>query len=111
MASNGAANSDDGDRVALICGVTGIVGHAIARHLLAGDGGPWKKVYGFSRRRPEWLVNGVEHLQLDALDSSAAADVLRGVSDVAHVFWATWVMRDSEEANIADNCTMMKNVF
>jgi len=58
-------------RVALVIGVTGIVGNSLAEILPIPDipGGPWK-IYGVARRsKPDWSPDTpVQYIQCDVLD-------------------------------------------
>ena len=66
------------ERVAVIFGVTGVSGRAIAETLSALEG--WR-VVGVSRRAPE-LLPGVEHVVADLKDAAAAKAALAGISPV-----------------------------
>lgn len=100
--------------VALVVGVTGIVGSALAEILPRSDtpGGPWK-VYGVARRaQPDWFVNsGVEYVQCDVLNEEETRAKIAPLKDVTHVFWVVWVSRSTEEENIVDNGKMLHNVL
>ncbi|KAF5739456.1 3-oxo-Delta(4 5)-steroid 5-beta-reductase-like [Tripterygium wilfordii] len=76
--------------VALVLGVTGIVGNSLAEILPLSDtpGGPWK-VYGVGRRpRPNWNADHpIEYIQCDISDSEDARNKLSQLTDVTHVFY------------------------
>lgn len=104
--------------VALIVGVTGIVGHSLAEILPLPDtpGGPWK-VYGVSRRPPRTSLHpaasaaGVVHVQCDVADAADAAAKLAPLTDVTHIFYACWAARPTEAQNIEVNGPMLRNVL
>ena len=97
--------------MALILGVTGIVGNYLAELLTQPEayGGPWK-VYGVARRpRPEWIPAAVEYVQVDLLDREQTLTKLSVLTDVTHVFWTTWVQGKNEKENIELNSQMLQN--
>jgi len=100
--------------VALVIGVTGIVGNCLAEILpLSGTpGGPWK-VYGVARRpKPDWSPDSpVEYVQCDVLDREDTFEKISRLKDVTHLFWTTWVNRETEEQNCEDNGRMLSNVL
>ncbi|XP_031129812.1 3-oxo-Delta(4,5)-steroid 5-beta-reductase-like [Ipomoea triloba] len=100
--------------VALIVGVTGIVGNSLAEILPLADtpGGPWK-VYGVARRpRPPWNADHpIEYIQCDISDEEDANSKLSMLSDVTHVFYVTWANRPTELENCEVNGKMLRNVL
>ncbi|GLJ30634.1 hypothetical protein SUGI_0606580 [Cryptomeria japonica] len=104
----------DKQRVALIIGVTGIVGNSLAEILPLSDtpGGPWK-VYGAARRpKPDWSPNNpVEYIQCDVLNRGETLERISTLKDVTHLFWVCWVNRETEEQNCEDNGRMFNNVL
>ncbi|KAA8537825.1 hypothetical protein F0562_027595 [Nyssa sinensis] len=100
--------------VGLIVGVTGIVGNSLAEILPLSDtpGGPWK-VYGIARRpRPPWNVDHpVEYIQCDISDADDALAKLSPLTDVTHIFYATWTNRSTELENCEANGTMLRDVL
>ncbi|KAL8141104.1 hypothetical protein V2J09_007125 [Rumex salicifolius] len=103
------------ESVALIIGVTGIVGNSLAEILPLGDtpGGPWK-VYGAARRpRPSWNAedNQIEYVQCDVSDENDAVAKLSPLDDVTHVFYVTWANKETELANCEANGKMISNVL
>nr|GME19947.1 3-oxo-Delta(4,5)-steroid 5-beta-reductase-like [Ipomoea batatas] len=100
--------------VALIVGVTGIVGNSLAEILPLADtpGGPWK-VYGVARRpRPAWNADySIEYIQCDISDEEDANSKLSVLSDVTHVFYVTWANRPTELENCEVNGKMLRNVL
>lgn len=101
-------------KVALVIGITGIVGTSLAKILPRSDapGGPWK-VYGVARRKqPRWFADApIEYIQCDVLDEADAQEKITPLSDVTHLFWVVWVSRSSEERNCHDNGKMFQNVL
>jgi nucleoside-diphosphate-sugar epimerase len=108
----GVHHGESGERkVALILGVTGIVGNYLAELLTKPDayGGPWK-VYGVARRpRPEWIPSAAEYVQVNLLDREQTLAKLGALTDVTHVFWTTWVQGNNERENIELNSQMLQN--
>ncbi|CAK9143298.1 unnamed protein product [Ilex paraguariensis] len=100
--------------VALIIGVTGIVGNSLAEILPLADtpGGPWK-VYGVARRpRPSWNADHpVEYIQCDISDPEDTRSKLSNLHDVTHVFYVTWASRSTEAENCEINGKMFRNVL
>ncbi|KAG5230824.1 hypothetical protein OIU76_006324 [Salix suchowensis] len=100
--------------VALILGVTGIVGNSLAEILPLSDtpGGPWK-VYGVARRsRPDWNEdNPVEYIQCDISDTAETQSKLSKLTDVTHIFYVTWASKPTEEENCEINGLMFRNVL
>eukprot|EP00249_Psilotum_nudum_P005877 c19296_g1_i1 orf=324-1505(+) len=105
---------DAGQKVALVVGVTGIVGNSLAKMLTGPDtpGGPWK-VYGVARKeKPSWLVDSqVEYIQCNVLNPAETLEKISVLTDVTHLFWVVWVSRTTEEENCKDNGSMLQNVF
>lgn len=99
--------------VALIVGVTGIVGNSLAEILPLSDtpGGPWK-VYGVARRpRPAWNADHpVEYIQCDVYNSDETQAKISPLTDVTHIFWTTWANRPTEAQCCEVNGTMFQNV-
>ncbi|EPS65468.1 progesterone 5-beta-reductase [Genlisea aurea] len=100
--------------VALIIGVTGIVGNSLAEILPLSDtpGGPWK-VYGVARRpRPPWNEdNPITYIQCDVSDPEDTQAKLSPLSDVTHLFYATWANKSTEAENCEINSRMFQNVL
>lgn len=86
--------------VALVIGVTGIVGNSLVEILPLADtpGGPWK-IYGVARRpKPDWSPDTpVEYIQCDVLDRHLTLEKISPLKDVTHLFWVVWVSRETEE--------------
>lgn len=100
--------------VGLVIGVTGIVGNSLAEILPLADtpGGLWK-VYGVGRRpRPNWNADHpVEYIQCDVYDEEDARAKLSPLTDVTHIFYATWANRSTEAENCEVNGAMFRNVL
>ena len=100
--------------VALIIGVTGIVGNSLAEILPLADTpcGPWK-VYGVARRpRPNWNADHpIEYIQCDISDREDAVAKLSPLTDVTHIFYVTWANKPTEIENCKANGTMFRNVL
>ncbi|GAA0141813.1 oxidoreductase [Lithospermum erythrorhizon] len=100
--------------VGLVIGITGMVGNSLAEILPLPDtpGGPWK-VYGVGRRpRPPWNEDHpMEYIQCDVLDPNDCQSKLSTLSDVTHLFYATWSSRSTEDENCQVNGTMFRNVL
>nr|AFZ42258.1 putative progesterone 5-beta-reductase [Nasturtium officinale] len=102
------------ESVALIVGVTGIVGNSLAEILPLSDtpGGPWK-VYGVARRpRPSWNADHpIDYIQCDVSNADDTRSKLSPLTDVTHVFYVTWTSRESEHDNCEANGSMLRNVL
>ncbi|KAH0990028.1 hypothetical protein GBA52_001511 [Prunus armeniaca] len=100
--------------VALVIGVTGIVGNSLAEILPLHDtpGGPWK-VYGVARRpRPDWSVDHpVDYIQCDISDPEDTKAKLSELTDVTHIFYVTWTSRANEIENCEANGAMFRNLL
>lgn len=100
--------------VALVVGITGIVGNSLAEILPLNDtpGGPWK-VYGVARRpKPPWKVDErVEYIQCDICNLDETRSKLSVLQDVTHVFYVTWASRPNESENCEINGNMLRNVL
>ncbi|WOG82462.1 hypothetical protein DCAR_0101626 [Daucus carota subsp. sativus] len=102
------------ESVALVIGVTGIVGNSLAEILPLSDtpGGPWK-VYGVARRpRPSWNADHpIEYIQCDISNTDEAQSKLSQLTDVTHIFYVTWSSKPSEAENCKSNGHMFRNVL
>ncbi|XP_027369184.1 3-oxo-Delta(4,5)-steroid 5-beta-reductase-like [Abrus precatorius] len=100
--------------VALIIGVTGIVGNSLAEILPLHDtpGDPWK-VYGVARRtRPSWNSDHpVHYIQCDISNQNDAESKLSCLTDVTNIFYVSWTSRLTEAQNSAINGAMLRNVL
>ncbi|KAK1358976.1 Progesterone 5-beta-reductase [Heracleum sosnowskyi] len=100
--------------VALVVGITGIVGNSLAEILPLPDtpGGPWK-VYGVARRpRPSWHANNpVEYIQCDISNPEETESRLSRLKDVTHLFYVTWACGSNEAENCKINSKMFRNLL
>lgn len=100
--------------VALVLGVTGIVGNSLAEILPLPDtpGGPWK-VYGVARRpQPQWNADHlIQYIQCDLSDSEQTETELSQLTDVTHIFYVTWASKPTEAENCEANGKMLSNVL
>ncbi len=90
---------------ALVVGVTGIAGSALAARLV--DAG-WR-VLGLSRRAASDLA-GVQPLQADLTDATALREALAGHAPT-HVFVTAWARQDTEAENIRVNGGMVRDLL
>lgn len=86
-------------QVALIFGVTGLVGKEIAKKLISRS--QWK-VYGVARKPDPYPINDPKYqfISCDLLDPNQSQQKLSSLEDVTHVFWITWASQfplDSQE--------------
>ncbi|KAJ4844027.1 hypothetical protein Tsubulata_032734 [Turnera subulata] len=102
--------------VALIVGVTGMVGLSLAEALKkpTTPGSPWR-IYGMARRQlPAWFPSSLldDFISADALDRKDTTKKLAPLaSQVTHVFWVAIQVGETEEENITSNATMLTNVL
>ncbi|PON90587.1 NAD(P)-binding domain containing protein [Trema orientale] len=100
--------------VALVVGVTGIVGNSLAEILPLSNtpGGPWK-VYGVARRpRPSWNADRpIHYIQCDLTDRNQTRAELSKLTDVTHIFYVTWSSKPTELENCHVNARMLGNVL
>ncbi len=93
-----------GPGVALIAGVSGIVGRAAADRLLA-DG--WR-VLGVSRRPPVPTIPGLEHLPVDLADRDAVrAAMAARAADASHLIYAGRAPDPDPAVEAARNTAML----
>ncbi|MCT2387476.1 SDR family oxidoreductase [Erwinia pyrifoliae] len=90
---------------ALIVGVSGVTGSALAERLLAQG---WQ-VYGLSRGRTV-VIAGVTSLTADLTDETSVKTALQGIS-VDKVFFSAWARQENEKENIRVNGAMVRNVL
>lgn len=96
----------DSGRVALIAGVSGIVGRGIATRLL-GEG--WR-VIGLSRSAPDPAIDGLEHIGADLTDAAALRAALAGAGGaVTHVFYAGRAPDPDPAVEARRNAAMLVN--
>jgi nucleoside-diphosphate-sugar epimerase len=93
------------DRIALIVGVSGIVGNNLARHLLNNS---WE-VYGLARRPPEDIA-GLKSISADLTDAKSLSTALRTIRPTS-VFITAWMRYPTEEENIKVNSAMVRHLL
>ncbi|PIA61142.1 hypothetical protein AQUCO_00300574v1 [Aquilegia coerulea] len=102
--------------VALIVGVTGMVGVSLAEALNKPTalGSPWK-VYGVARRpKPSWFPSSTLHryISFDACNFDETYHHLSSISnEVTHVFWVALQIGETEMVNVSVNSLMLNNVL
>ena len=95
--------------VALIAGVTGAIGSALARQL--GPQDQWK-VYGISRNPPTAPVEGVTYISMDMTQRQSCVDVLSSYSDITHVFYSGRATHGEQMLESAeDNLLLLDNLL
>ncbi|KAJ0263378.1 hypothetical protein HA466_0037450 [Hirschfeldia incana] len=98
--------------VALIIGVTGIIGNSLSEILPLSDtpGGPWK-VYGVAPTpRPTWKPDHpVTYIQCDVSNAEETKTKLSPLTDVTDVFYVTCITLSSSESEA--NGSMLRNVL
>ncbi|KAF9675469.1 hypothetical protein SADUNF_Sadunf09G0035500 [Salix dunnii] len=112
---NSGKESDNGaaaNCVAIIFGVTGLVGREIARRLISKN--KWK-VYGVARRSESFPILSPNYcfISCDLLNPHETEKKLSMVQDVTHMFWVTWTSEfplDSREC-CEQNEAMMSNAL
>lgn len=90
--------------IALVVGATGITGGNLASYLVANG---WT-VYGLSRGATK--QSDVIPVAADLLDAAATREALAELP-ITHVFYCTWVRRETEKANVEANSAMMRHLF
>lgn len=109
------ATAEETNSVAIIFGVTGLVGRELARRLLLESS--WK-VYGVARNpeilTPPTLISPCYHfISCNLLNPLETQKKLSGLQDVTHVFWVTWASQfplDTQES-CEQNRSMMSNAL
>ncbi|KAK7383199.1 hypothetical protein VNO78_28872 [Psophocarpus tetragonolobus] len=100
--------------VALVLGVTGIVGNSLACTLPLPNtpGAPWK-VYGVARRtQPTWNAgHSLHYIQCDISDQNDAESKLSRLKDITHIFYVCWTSWPTEAQNCEVNGGMLRNVL
>ena len=94
--------------VALIAGVTGAIGSALARELSSTH--DWK-VLGVSRRKPTTAIENVAYLNVDMNDPGDIAAVLGEHTDITHVFYCGRATHGEQLLESAeDNLKLLHNL-
>ncbi|WP_407521211.1 SDR family oxidoreductase [Methylobacterium oryzisoli] len=92
------------ERSALVAGVSGIVGNALARHLVAEG---WT-VHGLARRST--ALPGMHPVAADLTDPAGLRTALSDLRP-SHVFITTWLRQPTEADNIRVNGAMVRNLL
>lgn len=92
--------------VALVVGATGIAGGALVERLAADPG--WE-VHGLSRS-PGEPPQGASAVAADLLDPEVLTAALQGLRPT-HVFYVSWIRRETEAENCETNTAMMRHLF
>jgi nucleoside-diphosphate-sugar epimerase len=92
-------------RTALVVGASGIGGSSIARELITNG---WT-VYGLARR-PQNDIGGMVPVAADLLDPAGLDVALANVSPT-HVFFTSWMRKETEAENIRVNAAMVRNLL
>jgi nucleoside-diphosphate-sugar epimerase len=92
-------------RTALVVGASGIGGSSIARELIANG---WT-VHGLARR-PQNDIAGMLPVAADLLDPAGLDAALANVSPT-HVFFTSWMRKETEAENIRVNAAMVRNLL
>lgn len=90
---------------ALVVGVTGIQGGALASQLVENG---WE-VTGLARRS-NIEISGVSPISIDLTDANAVSDVLKGVHPT-HIFFNAWSRQATEAENCVVNGAMLRNLL
>ncbi|QKZ14132.1 SDR family oxidoreductase [Spirosoma sp. KUDC1026] len=90
---------------ALVVGVSGITGSNLAQKLIANG---WS-TYGLARN-PTTSLEQLQPIAADLLDEKALALALAGIAPT-HVFFTTWMRKDTEAENIRVNSALVRNLL
>jgi nucleoside-diphosphate-sugar epimerase len=93
------------NKVALIYGISGIIGRNLGEFLLGEKS--WN-VIGVSRHRPDGLA-GIEHLAANLKDSAESLRAISKATPATHVFFAAWSKQPNEPENCRVNGAMFRN--
>jgi len=91
---------------ALVLGASGVIGGAIARHLVASTG--WEVVCA---SRGGTAPAGATGVALDLLDDASCRAAASAVGPVSHVFFAAYQPRGTRTAEIEPNVRMLANAI
>ncbi|MDR2222905.1 MAG: SDR family oxidoreductase [Flavobacteriaceae bacterium] len=90
---------------ALVVGVSGIAGSNLVKELITQGWG----VYGLARN-PKVAIEGVTPVAADLLDKEGLTIVLQDI-ELTHVFFTTWMRKETEAENIIVNATLVRNLL
>lgn len=93
------------DRIALVVGATGITGSNLVSTLIEKK---WT-VFGLSRY-PKNDIKELIPIAADLLDKNSLDRALKNISPT-HIFFTTWMRRDTEIENIKINSSMIRNLL
>lgn len=93
------------NNIALIVGATGITGSNLAQELINAG---WE-TYGLSRN-PNTNIVDLKPVAVDLLESESLKAALHDILPT-HVFFTTWMRKDTEAENIRVNGLMVKNLL
>ena len=94
---------------AVVAGVTGAVGGAIARELATS--GDWA-IVGMSRNPPKSPLAGVEHVSVDLADADRCRRALTGHGDATHLFYCARATHQEQTLEDAEtNLALLDNVL
>ena len=97
------------EKVALIAGVTGAVGSALARELTTS---PDWQVIGLSRHAPKQPLAGVNYLNIDLNYIGEYADGSQSLSSVTHVYYCGRATHAEQLVeNASDNLKLLSNLL
>lgn len=91
--------------IALVVGATGITGSNLSEELIAQG----FTTYGLSRN-PNDDIAGLVPVKADLLDVENLANALEQIAPT-HVYFTTWMRKDTEEENIRVNSLMVRNLL
>ncbi len=96
-------------RKALIAGVTGAVGGALAKHLSGVEG--WQ-IAGICRKPAAQPWPGVEYIHADMTDAAACRGAFRGHDDVTHLVYCGRASHDDQgRESVSGNLALLRNVL
>lgn len=98
-------NSKKPNRIALVAGVSGIVGRQLVKTLLQNE---WQ-VIGLSRDMSSH-PQGIQIVNVDLLDAQHSAQVLQRLSGITHIFYSAWVNAANWAEMVEPNVTMLRNL-
>lgn len=94
------------NRVALVVGAQGVIGRSLVDHLASlGD---WD-IIGLSRRAGQ-STGRVRYLSIDLLDPAQCRELLGGLRQVTHIFYAAFQDRPTWAELVPPNLAMLVNV-
>jgi len=95
------------DNTAIIFGISGIGGRALADRLTAAGG--WR-VTGVSRHRPADMPD-IEHVACDLTDAASTRAAVARATPATHLFFVTWSRQPTEAENCRVNGAMLRHAL